>query len=53
MTTNDRSLTFFCHEASELTLAVVVAKPKYIANFHTTNHVRSGWTNRLIRQLRV
>ena len=44
---------FFCYVASEPTLAVVVAKPKYIANFHTTNHVRSGWPYRLIRQLRV
>ena len=35
------------------TLAVFVAKTKYIANFHTTNHVRSRWRNRLIRQLRA
>ena len=53
MTTNDQSLTIFCYEASEPTLEVFVAKPKYIANFHTTNHVRSRWRNRLIHQLRV
>ena len=41
---------FFGHEP---TLAVFVAKTKYMANFHTTNHVRSRWRNRLIRQLRV